>query len=85
MELLEARKHKMLNVLIEVKDVTRTEIGKKTSPPVSRQAASFTVLGITRSPRVRASIIRELGLPDDFFSADYEMTINLKKKDSQAA
>ena len=79
------KKTTILRVFFDVYDVSYTDIGSAVTPPVTRVQVGRVATERDPSNRIRAEIIKRLGLPEDFFVTDYEMTITLKKKEVKAA
>ena len=79
------KKSLMLRAVIKASEQTYDRIGQGCSPAVSTTQVARVVNGHDQSPNVRAELIRSLGLPEDFFAGDYEMTITLTKKEEKAA
>jgi|GEM_PF-5778604 len=85
MQLLVNNNHVIFRTLASLTGITAAEISRRLVPPVTRTHVCRVARGFDKSPRVRAEIIRSLGLPDDFFEGDYELVITLRKKKSEAA
>jgi hypothetical protein len=76
-----------LRFFARILGVEDKEIAQKLDPPVTPMQISRVMTLSDGSPRVRTEIIETLGLPKDFFTEDYRMTITLEKveKETQAA
>lgn len=79
------KKNTIVKILFWIAGIGYREIGQALDRPVSKMQVSRVALGRDPSPRVRAEIIKALGMPEDFFVNDYEMTITLTKREREAA
>ena len=85
MQLIVNSDYRIFKTLASLTGITAAEISRRLLPPVSRAHVCRVARGFDKSPRVRAEIIRSLGLPDDFFEGEYELAITLRKKKSEVA
>lgn len=83
MECSVKEKHTIIKVAANLSKTTLASVARNLG--VSKALVHHVAVGWEKNPRVKAAIVQALGLPEDFFSADYEMTITLKKKEVLAA